>query len=300
MKTIFIFVLFILGFVNTIIVFEPYTDNTCTNRFVIPGSGYLITYLPVTDYTQGIDGVIKNTFYNNVAPATVGKWFNLNSSHVTFKHTNGTFQTWNVVLQTDTNVCVTTPMYAYGRFYDIPRPVLISLKRTTGSGLTYEPDFCYSVDTEGWVVYGLTQPILNSTSSCPTLFSDIGIFWNGGSKISLYYPSRPTWGSKPQPCGPSTLTDITPGTRCATTGLLYCVKNANCMLDHIQDPKLFPTGGLLTYTVKIVTSNAVGEIGSGISSTTDKTSSPSINDSNYVFNRWTFLFNLWIMLIICF
>ncbi|MDB9801168.1 hypothetical protein OAB94_02200 [Flavobacteriaceae bacterium] len=222
---------------NCLVVFKAYRDPACVT--LLKPSGL---YLPVTDRAQGLDSYVKNLLYPTVvAPNIVGQFTIVNKNEVTFCQ-GSICKTWKV----DDPTCVSTPMFAYGRFYNVDGPGMMLVERTSGQLNTWAPEYCNSATEFGWVVY-LHYPLLNSTSPCPTTTE--GAFWDGGSKLTYYKPGLLLW-TKSQPCG----TGPFPGEKCFGSGLGYCTINANCAIDHTSKPAAFTAG---SYTLKVTTENRV-------------------------------------------
>ena len=233
--------------VKSLIVFEAYTTQFCSFKM---WSGPERVVFPITDYAQGIPSQVKLHIYNNnPVPDTLGQWTNITSTQVTFRYTNGTLQSWAVVLKTNTAVCDSTPMYGFGRFYEVPGPAMLVLQRTSGDFLALHPEYCNDKTAYGWIAY-LMHPLLNTSSPCPSIPS---VYYDGGSELTFYQPGGATW-TQAQPCG---VTEY-PGKKCATSGTAYCMKNENCMMNVANKPGVFPLGGTKVYTIKIVNENKVG------------------------------------------
>ena len=239
MLRVFLFICFIAFASSSVVFFEAYTNQFCT--FSMWNDR---TFVPVTDRVQGIDSQVSLNIYSGNPPATTGTWSVLNETTATLCNF-GTCTSWPVYSPKNTSQCDFVPCFGYGRFYTEPGPVSLELWRTTGQGTTED---CRA-DQHQWVAYG-TQ-ISDASAACAT--SGYQVFWDGGSKLSYFYPGVAPW-TKTQPCGTAPF----PGEKCASSGQLYCAVSADCSIDRANSPTRFPWFGFYSTTVKAVSANRVG------------------------------------------
>lgn len=261
MKSLLI-VLVLCAAAHALVVFESYNDNACTTRLYNANPRL---FFPVTDFRQGVDTQVRATFYSlQLIPDIMGIWTTVNSTDVIFN--NGTADLhYKVSTQGNASVCEFVPCYGYGRFYNVPSPVGIAVKRTSGNLGAWQPTWCEERTAYGWVVYAEPN-VLAPNAPCPTVYTDQAVFYDSATqKMAWFLPQQSQWTSE-QACGNS----FVPGAQCATSGLLYCTNaTQHCNLDHSKPtPTSFPWGSLGTYTVKISTANEVGLSSGGSGSTT--------------------------------
>lgn len=242
-----------------LVVFEGYREPTCITP--IWGS-FPRLYFPVVDRPQGIDSQINIVFYGGTGPSIVGNFTDVNTSNVTFcPYVTGPCSTWNVVAKSNTSVCVQTPMFGYGRFYNVPSPGALELYRTSGDLTVYKPSTCTDYLSYGWVAYLETNIAATPTSPCASVAGTTQVFYDSDA-LSFFDPTLPAY-TLPQPCG-----SVVPGSHCASLGRLYCVNNTDCSLDHVYHPANFPWTGTGATTVKMVSANRVDPLPVGGLATT--------------------------------
>lgn len=244
------FLFFILTFVfacNSLVVFDGYTDNTCTTRL---WGNFPRIFFPVTDRTQGVDYAVGDAFYNGNPPAIVGQFTNISATSVTL--CNGAkCENWSVTTNNSV-ACDYTPCFGYGRFYNVPGPAVLMLARTSGSLSMWDPTTCSDPTPYGWVAYyGEISP---DTAPCKTIGGTTQWYWNE-TKLTLFRPTSTPW-SIAQPCGTSPY----PGEKCFSSGMGYCTRNNDCNIDRPYVPNMFPFTGAAATTVKVVNANTVDVI----------------------------------------
>ena len=251
MRAINIFMYFMIFIVscNAIVVFEAYTTNSCTTRMGFPRPK---TYYPVTDLPQGVDFYVGNQIYGGNPPATVGQFTDITSLSVTLCATPSSCQSWDVVTKGNISVCISTPCFGFGRFYNVPGPAVQMLERT-GSVTAYDPTTCTDPLPYGWVAYyGEISP---ETAPCSSGSSLDTQWFVDGDKLTQYVPGTTLWSSA-QPCGSPPY----PGEKCFTQGTGYCMVNAKCSIDRTNAPTKFPFVSYGATSVKTATDNLAGLI----------------------------------------
>lgn len=253
----FLFITFCFFFANAIVVFEGYTNEKCITE-IYPSSR---KFMPLKDRIVGLDPKVQTIYYSTTTtpPEGFGVFLETTDTQVVFNDMiNKKNITWPVHLESNKTACHYTPMYGYGRFFNVSSPVMMTL---INWNKPYDSVMCNVGIDILYPFVAYSTPVRNSNLACPTqAFGNVAL-WDGGSTFTFFDANAAAWLGT-QVCK----TGNFPGESCAKNGMVYCVYNRDCYTPPLPHPNTFPFNVPTTYANKIVTTNEAGVNSTGVTS----------------------------------
>ena len=263
-----------------VVVFESYPYSNCGVP-TFPASQY---DMPLIDRPYG-----TGPFAFEKSDYIAGYFTSITTTNITFCYVSNICTTYNVYPLSDKSECTLVRIFGYGRFHLLDTPVVMELFQSSNLTGKNERSLCADYNKTAWYAYART-PLSTSSDPCsldttqkPQIFYDS----SNSDRLSYYWPGKLSY-NYPQPCV-TTASSYIPGSKCATTGSLYCVNNGLCPrgLEGTY-LKLAPFTGYITYAIKVVTENRAGDT-LFIDNGQNTTQTSSASQISYTFFILTFL-----------